>query len=145
MGSQEIKRQSFAVDEPFVGLGCIIERVDTFLLELPKGQPIKCLTMDSADWKQEKRLYFIMLCGQNSRILWQRLTLSLIHTMQWRLCHRNGWSFPSWTSKGTTNKMLQLWSPTTKNRRKGYIFIMLWGRIRHILWQRFILSPLHII
>ena len=34
--------------------------------------------MDSADWKQEKRLYFIMLCGQNSRILWQRLTLSLI-------------------------------------------------------------------
>jgi len=37
MGSQEIKRQSFAIDDPFVGLGCIIERVDAFLLELSKG------------------------------------------------------------------------------------------------------------
>ena len=65
MGSQEIKRQSFAVDDPFVGLGYIRERVDAFLLELPKGQPIKCLIMDSVDEKQEKRLYFHHAVGAN--------------------------------------------------------------------------------
>ncbi len=92
----------------------------------------------------EKAIFYHAVWAKQPHFMTETYPVSH-HTIQWRLCHRNGWSFPFWTSKGTTNKMLQLWSPTTKNRRKGYIFIMLWRRIRHILWQRLILSPLHTI
>ena len=80
MGSQEIKRQSFAVDDPFVGLGCIIERVDAFLLELPKGQPIKCFNYGVRRRKTGEKVIFSSCCGGESGIFYGRGLSCLLST-----------------------------------------------------------------
>ena len=52
----------------------------------------------------EKAIFYHAVWAKQPHFMTETYPVSH-HTIQWRLCHRNGWSFPFWTSKGTTNKM----------------------------------------
>ena len=133
-GSQEIKRQSFAVDDPFVGLGCIIERVDAFLLELPKGQPIKCFNYGVRRRKTGEKVIFSSCCGGESGIFYGRGLSCLLSTpysektaFQRAFCWRtlwlkhftdSLWGCPNYFPLART-ALLYLWLQETKSQSFG--------------------------
>ena len=81
MGSQEIKRQSFTVDKPPVGLGCVIETVEVFLFELPKGQPIKGFNYGTRLRKNWRKGIFLSCCVGKTAAFYDRDLPCLLFTL----------------------------------------------------------------